>query len=297
MNFQLKNECHHDQFWSNQKFHQQFSHQLSKKSQNRIIWLFWSFKKHIKSYQNYFSWFFHVWSTTKFIQIADVLTLKQFWKKWKKSNYFVSKSYRIITLLNCLKKISKKIIVKRLSYLKQISNMLDFDQINERKNQSAIDAILNLTHDIQLTLKQKLITSCLFLNVKKAFDHVSTNQLLIILIKLNLPIQLKNWVNNFMNNRSIALAFDDQKQHTRQIKIDISQKSSISSILFFIYIRFLFSKIQIKVQTNFFSFIDDIQINVSSKNIENNCKTLLFFLLIQIYSSYAINIGYDRLVV
>ena len=98
---------------------------------------------------------------------------------------------------------------------------------------------------------------------------------MIILIKLNLFIQLKNWINNFMNNRSIALAFDDQKQHTRQIKIDISQKSSISSIFFFIYIRFLFSKIRIKIRINFFKFIDDIQINVLSKNIENNCKTLI----------------------
>ena len=200
-------------------------------------------------------------------------------KKIGKSDYSIPKSYRIITLLNCLGKISEKIIAKRLSYLKQISNMLDFDQIDERKNRSAIDAVLNLTHDIQLALKQKLITSCLFLNVKKAFDHVSTNQLLIILIKLNLLIQLKNWVNNFMNNRSIALAFDDQKQHTRQIKTDISQKSSISSILFFIYIRFLFSKIRIKARTSSFSFIDDIQISVLSKNIENNCKTLFFFFI------------------
>ena len=54
----------------------------------------------------------------------------------------------------------------------------------------------------------------------------------------------------------------------------ISQKSSISSILFFIYIRFLFSKIRIKIRISSFSFIDDIQISVSSKNIENNCKTL-----------------------
>ena len=113
------------------------------------------------------------------------------------------------------------------------------------------------------------------MNVKKAFDYVSTNQLLIILIKLNLFIQLKNWVNNFMKNRSIALAFDDQKQHIRQIKIDISQKSSISSILFFIYIRFLFSKIWIKIRISFFSFINDIQISVLLKNIENNCKTLI----------------------
>ena len=195
-------------------------------------------------------------------------------KKFGKSDYSIPKSYRIITLLNCLKKISEKIIAKRLSYLRQMSNMLDFDQIEERKNRSAIDAILNLTHDIQLALKQKLITSCLFLDVKGAFDHVSTNQLLIILTKLNLPIQLKNWVNNFMNNRSIALAFDGQKQHTRQIKTDIPQKSPISPILFLIYIRFLFPKIRIKARTSSSSFIDDIQISVSSKNIENNCKTL-----------------------
>ena len=78
-----------------------------------------------------------------------------------------------------------------------------------------------------------------------------------------------------MNNQSIALAFDDQKQYTRQIKTDISQKSSISLILFFIYIRFLFSKIRIKTRISSFNFIDDIQISVSSKNIENNCKTLI----------------------
>ena len=88
-------------------------------------------------------------------------------------------------------------------------------------------------------------------------------------------IELKNCINNFMNNQSIALAFDGQKQHTRQIKTDISQKSSISSILFFIYIWFLFSKIRIKIQTSSFNFIDDIQISVSSKNIENNCKILI----------------------
>ncbi len=37
-------------------------------------------------------------------------------KKSNKSNYIASKAYRIITLLNCLEKISEKIIVSRLSY-------------------------------------------------------------------------------------------------------------------------------------------------------------------------------------
>ena len=71
-----------------------------------------------------------------------------------------------------MKKISKKIIITKLSCLKQIINMLNFDQIEKRKNRLIIDSVLNLIHDIQITLIQKL---CLFLNVKKTFDHVSIN--------------------------------------------------------------------------------------------------------------------------
>ena len=112
-------------------------------------------------------------------------------KKLRKFDYFISKSYRIITLLNCLEKISEKIIATRLSCLRQIINMLNFNQIGGRKNRSVIDAILNLTHDIQIALTQKSIILCLFLNVKGAFNHVSINQLLRVLTKLNLLIQLR----------------------------------------------------------------------------------------------------------
>ena len=52
-------------------------------------------------------------------------------KKMKKLNYSISKLYQIITLLNCLKKISEKIIVKQLSYLEQISNIFNFNQIDK----------------------------------------------------------------------------------------------------------------------------------------------------------------------
>ena len=43
-----------------------------------------------------------------------------------------------------------------------------------------------------------------------------------------------------------SLAFDEEKQEIQDIKIGISQESSISPILFLIYIRFLFSKIKAK---------------------------------------------------
>jgi hypothetical protein len=51
-------------------------------------------------------------------------------KKSNKSDYIASKAYRIITFLNCLNKISKKIIASRLSYFEQTSDLLDLNQMS-----------------------------------------------------------------------------------------------------------------------------------------------------------------------
>jgi hypothetical protein len=123
--------------------------------------------------------------------------------KSNKSNYIASKVYRIITLLNCFDKIFEKIIVWCMSFFEQTSDLLDLNQMNERKELSAVDAIMNLTHDIELSLKEKKSTTCVFLDVKKAYDYVSIKQLLNVIKKLHLSSQIFKWVEEFMNNRSI----------------------------------------------------------------------------------------------
>jgi hypothetical protein len=195
-------------------------------------------------------------------------------KKSNKSDYTVSKAYRIITFLNCLDKISKKIIASRLSFFEQTSDLLDLNQMSERKELSAVDVVMNLTHDIELSLKEKKSTTCVFLDIKNAYDYVSIKQLLNVMKKLHLSSQTLRWVKEFMNNRSIELAFDEKKQKKKQIRTEISQESSISSILFLIYTRFLFAKLKIDVNIATSSFIDDIVIYTLSKRIEINCERL-----------------------
>ncbi len=112
--------------------------------------------------------------------------MKSILKKSNKSNYITSKAYRIITLLNCLKKIFEKIIVSRLFFFEQISDLLDLNQISERKDLSAVNAVMNLTHDIELSLKKKRSTTCVFLNIKEAYNYVSIKQLLNVMKKLHL---------------------------------------------------------------------------------------------------------------
>ena len=51
-------------------------------------------------------------------------------------------------LLNCLKKISKKINVTRLSHFVEHSNSLHNEQKRNEKNRFAINAFLSLLHGI-----------------------------------------------------------------------------------------------------------------------------------------------------
>jgi hypothetical protein len=65
-------------------------------------------------------------------------------KKSGKLNYFLPKAYRVISLLNCLGKVSERILARRLSYLAETSNLLYPSQMGGRLHKSAIDAALLL---------------------------------------------------------------------------------------------------------------------------------------------------------
>jgi len=61
-----------------------------------------------------------------------------------------------------------------------------------RKQRSAIDAVLNLVHDAQMAKSRENTLIYLLLDVKEAFDHVALKQLIKILIKLKILINLIN---------------------------------------------------------------------------------------------------------
>src|SRR5205814_4171520 len=102
----------------------------------------------------------------------------------------ISKSYKVVFLLNYLKKIAEKIIAARLSHTAETSDFLNINQIDDRKQKSAIDAVLSLVHDIQLAKHEKKTILIFFMNIKKTYDHVSVNHLLKICQKLELSKSL-----------------------------------------------------------------------------------------------------------
>ncbi len=92
-----------------------------------------------------------------------------------------------------MNKVAEKIIAVQLSYTAEINDkLLNFDQMKGRKQRSAIDAVLNLVHDVQMTKSRENMLIYLLLDVKEVFDHVVLKQLVKILIKLKISVNLIN---------------------------------------------------------------------------------------------------------
>jgi hypothetical protein len=122
-------------------------------------------------------------------------------KKLHKLDYSLPKAYRVISLLNYLGKVSKRILAQRLAYLAETSGLLYNSQIKGRLKKSTINTALLLINKIEANKRLKYKTIILFLDVKGAFDHISKNRLLSILKKLRLLFSLISWILLFLNNR------------------------------------------------------------------------------------------------
>jgi len=65
-----------------------------------------------------------------------------------KPDYSIPKAYRVISLLNCLGKVSERILARRLGYLAETTDLLHPSQIGGRRKKSAIDAAFLLTDEV-----------------------------------------------------------------------------------------------------------------------------------------------------
>src|SRR5207302_1911782 len=91
----------------------------------------------------------------------------------RKSDMSNARSYRPISLLECLSKLLEKVIARRLTYEIGKFNLVPTNQFGGRDKSSVIDACLSLTHDIQAAWKNGLVASALAIDIKGYFNHVN----------------------------------------------------------------------------------------------------------------------------
>ena len=108
-------------------------------------------------------------------------------KKPKKPDYSIPKSYRVISLLNCLGKVVEKIVATALSNLCEENELLHKGQFGYRKQRNAIDVVAKLILITKNAWNSKQQLGALFMDVKGAFDCVIKQQLIQRLVELKIP--------------------------------------------------------------------------------------------------------------
>ena len=75
-----------------------------------------------------------------------------------------------------------------------------------------------------------------------------------------------------MTNQKIQLIFDNIKNQIYDVNIESSKHSFISTILFFIYVKYMHAIInKNSINVKSLSFIDDVSIYIEIKSIKQNC--------------------------
>jgi hypothetical protein len=195
--------------------------------------------------------------------------------KPNKPDYSAVKAYRPIALLNCMGKVLEKLMATRLSLMAESHDILHADQIGGRPKRSAIDAAMALTHEVEANAGNRFMTSALFLDVRGAFDNVSSTRLLATMRTLGCPAAVVSWCSSFLSDRTTALSFDGRTDTQRPIQTVIPQGSPASPILFLIYLRPLFDALQSAHPTLWTpSYIDNVALVVHGGTREENARAL-----------------------
>ncbi|GFU95623.1 probable RNA-directed DNA polymerase from transposon X-element [Trichonephila clavipes] len=236
--------------------------------------------------------------------INKILFLRHFPNNWKNAIVFPIKkpdknahnpsSYRPISLLSVLSKITEYVILNRLKSFTNDNNFINPNQYGFTRNLSTYHPLLGLTEKITAGFQRGRSTGAVFLDIQKAFDRVWVSGLVYKLITNNFPPALTHIINSYLVNRTFQVRVNDSLSNTFNINYGVPQGSLLGPLLFNIYIN----DMPTHPQNSANIYADDTVTLATYKN--HNTITLALnnhlYLLQNFFDTWKIKINVDKTV-
>lgn len=181
-------------------------------------------------------------------------------------------SYRPISLLSCVGKVMERIVKVRLNQHVEKNGLLPDYQAGFRQKRSTIDNLLQLKHNIELSLDRNRHIALITFDIKGAFDAVWHHGLLWKLNEMKVPTYLWCWIHLFLTHREAKIEYKASVSSTFKLQRGTPQGSPLSPLLYILFTADSLTSIPAYTHANLFA--DDTSIWSDSNTITNLRKRL-----------------------
>ena len=136
------------------------------------------------------------------------------------------------------------------------NNLLIEHNSGFKKNDSTIDQLLKIVHQIYSDLNDGKDTCLVFLDVSKAFDKVWIDGLLFKIQQLGIVGSLFDWIKSYVSGRYQKVVLNGSQSNTR-----VPKGSILGPLLFLIYINDITENMECIINL----FADDISVQQKNK--------------------------------
>jgi len=143
--------------------------------------------------------------------------------------------FRPIALSSCVLKLLEKLIKSRLDRVVELDLLLP-SQFGFCKGRSCDDCFALLMLEVYRGFINHNPMGALFLDIKGPYDNVKPNILLDIVNSIRIPVDYKSFIGNLINHRYVNFYESDKFCDSRTIFKGLPQRSSLSRLLFNLFI-------------------------------------------------------------
>ena len=146
-------------------------------------------------------------------------------------------NFRPISLLSIFDKIIEKIIHSKFYMFFEANNILFNQQVGFRKNNSTTYALIQLTGRIKESIDNGKYGCGLFIDLRKAFDTVNHEILLLKLEHYGIRGITVDWFKSYLSNRKQFVYINGISSSLEDISCGVPQGSVLGPLLFLLYIN------------------------------------------------------------